>query len=358
LRKSEQQVFLILKLKMMKIKEGDKVKFLNDVGGGTVTKMLDNETALVLNDTGFEIPVLINELLPEISQIQYSSEPTIEQVKETESSFEKEPILTDRPEVNFYLAFVPKDAKRPGNSDCDIFLINDGNYFVYYNYAVKKGEKYESITGKIEPNVKEKISVFDITYREDTFNIVVQLIFWTKDKYLLKEPVSTYFKIKTGRFFKAGSYKQNDFFEENALLFTVTESHSTENEMPEINKSELQEALKQKKDNERINKPIEFKKKERKDIKEVDLHLHELIDDETGLNDHDKLQHQLEVFHKEMETAIKENYRRIVFIHGVGSGSLKLKIRSELQHKYKHLQFQDASFKEYGYGATMVLLRK
>ena len=110
--------------------------------------------------------------------------------------------------------------------------------------------------------------------------------------------------------------------------------------------------------NNKLNKPKEFIKKEPKLIKEVDLHIHELIDDETGMSDFGKLQFQLDVFHKEMASAIKEGYKRIVFIHGVGTGSLKLKIRNELQHKYKQYQFQDASFKEYGYGATMVLLRR
>jgi dsDNA-specific endonuclease/ATPase MutS2 len=47
----------------------------------------------------------------------------------------------------------------------------------------------------------------------------------------------------------------------------------------------------------------------------------------------------------------------VVFIHGVGNGTLKLEIRRELEKKDKILTFQDASFKEYGYGATMVNLK-
>ena len=47
----------------MKIKQGDKVKFLNDVGGGTVTKIIDKNEVYILNDEGFEVPVYIKELL-------------------------------------------------------------------------------------------------------------------------------------------------------------------------------------------------------------------------------------------------------------------------------------------------------
>jgi hypothetical protein len=345
-------------MKKRTIKAGDKVKFLNDVGGGTVTKLIDNETALVLNDTGFEIPVLINELLPEILERTYESVSNDIAPKSQESVFEKDPIITDSIDVNSYLAFVPQNPKLAGDSDCDVFLINDSNYFVYYNYALKKGEKYESITGKLEPNVKEKISVYDINYSNDSLDIVVQIIYYGMGKYVLKEPVSTFLKIKTGRFFKQGSYKANDFFDENALVLTVSESHSRTSENYLLDNDTINKAVKEKHKNEQINKAKTFKKKEEKYIKEIDLHIHELIDDESGMSDHDKLQYQLDVFHRELKSAIKENYKRIVFIHGVGSGSLKLKIRSELQHTYKHLQFQDASFKEYGYGATMVLLRK
>jgi len=47
----------------MKIQVGDKVKFLNDVGGGTVVKIVDEKTAMVLTEDGFDFPFIINELI-------------------------------------------------------------------------------------------------------------------------------------------------------------------------------------------------------------------------------------------------------------------------------------------------------
>jgi hypothetical protein len=38
----------------------------------------------------------------------------------------------------------------------------------------------------------------------------------------------------------------------------------------------------------------------------------------------------------------------------VGNGTLKIEIRKELDRMKNKLDYQDASFKEYGYGATMV----
>lgn len=343
----------------MKVKVGDIVKFLNDVGGGKVTKILDKETALILNDTGFEVPVMINELLPDANESKYNSVP-IPVIKEDKKDIiEEEPIYTDSQDVNFYLSFVPKDQKLIEDSDSDIYLINDSNYFVFYNYAVQKGEKYVSITGKLEPNVKENIDILKINSLQDSVNIIIQLIYYDTKKYSVREPVSNHLKIKSTRFLKQSSYKENDFFDELAIVIPVVEENAMQEAIEQLKKKDVDGIIKQKEvENKILNKPKEYKEKEKRNIKEVDLHIHELTDDEAGLSDNDKLQYQLDVFHKEMISAIKENYRRIVFIHGVGSGSLKFKIRRELQHKYKKYQFQDASFKEYGYGATMVLLRR
>jgi hypothetical protein len=343
---------------MIKINIGDKVKFLNDIGGGLVTKIVEDGTAFVLNDTGFEIPVPINELLPDITKIEYHTE--LNQKKETKKAnvFEDEPFYTNKPDVNFFIAFVPKEPKNIGNSDLDVYLINDSNYFIYYNYAVKKNEYYYSLNGKIEPNVKEKITEIELNTLQENINVVIQLLFYDKKKFNIKEPVSSHIKINSTKFFKAGSFTENDFFDESVHLVSVTEQNMMEEALNKLKNEDVEQIKEQKQLSSKINRPRLFKKNEDKNIKEVDLHIHELVDDEAGMTDKDKLEHQIEVFHKEMNIAIKENYRRIVFIHGVGSGSLKIKIRSELTHKYKHYQFQDASFQEYGYGATMVLLRK
>ena len=53
---------------------------------------------------------------------------------------------------------------------------------------------------------------------------------------------------------------------------------------------------------------------------EVDLHIHELVDDQRGLADGAKLAIQMAHFDRMMDIAKREKLRRIVFIHGVGQG--------------------------------------
>ena len=48
--------------------------------------------------------------------------------------------------------------------------------------------------------------------------------------------------------------------------------------------------------------------------------------------------------------------QKIVFIHGKGDGVLRKAILQELKYKYKNYESQDASFREYGFGATMVII--
>ena len=49
----------------MDFKVGDKVKFLNNVGGGEVNKVVDKKIVEVTTEDGFSLPVLPNE--PEIN---------------------------------------------------------------------------------------------------------------------------------------------------------------------------------------------------------------------------------------------------------------------------------------------------
>ena len=96
-----------------------------------------------------------------------------------------------------------------------------------------------------------------------------------------------------------------------------------------------------------------------KDLLEVDLHIDKIIENYSDLTPSQILNIQIEHFRKKLEECILDNnVKKVVFIHGVGNGTLKLEIRRILNKEYSHYDYQDASFAEYGYGATMVILKK
>ena len=92
-------------------------------------------------------------------------------------------------------------------------------------------------------------------------------------------------------------------------------------------------------------------------VAEVDLHLHELVEDETRLSQGEKLEYQVRYFERALESAIRNGKRKLIVIHGVGEGVLREEIRRMLQY-YDGVQFHDADARRYGSGATEVLIMR
>ena len=95
----------------------------------------------------------------------------------------------------------------------------------------------------------------------------------------------------------------------------------------------------------------------RGEVMEVDLHMHEILDDDRGLSPADMLEVQLKHFERMMKRAEEGRVNRLVLIHGVGQGVLRNEIRKALSEYYPNCTFHDASYQEYGYGATEVIIR-
>ena len=89
---------------------------------------------------------------------------------------------------------------------------------------------------------------------------------------------------------------------------------------------------------------------------EVDLHIHELVDDQRGLADGAKLAIQMAHFDRMMDIAKREKLRRIVFIHGVGQGVLRHQIRTALDQHHPDCNYREGDPRRYGSGATEVWL--
>jgi dsDNA-specific endonuclease/ATPase MutS2 len=69
------------------------------------------------------------------------------------------------------------------------------------------------------------------------------------------------------------------------------------------------------------------------------------------------LNYQLDKFREVLNEYKNKREQRIIFIHGKGDGVLRKAILDELKRKYPAYTHQDASFKEYGFGATMVTVK-
>lgn len=88
---------------------------------------------------------------------------------------------------------------------------------------------------------------------------------------------------------------------------------------------------------------------------EVDLHIHKLTDSEKGMTSYDKLTLQIETAKRQLEFAMQKRIQKIVFIHGVGEGVLKMELET-LFRRYDNIKYYDADLQKYGYGATEVYI--
>ena len=100
-------------------------------------------------------------------------------------------------------------------------------------------------------------------------------------------------------------------------------------------------------------KRIPKKNKKEQPPMEVDLHINQLVKSTKGMSKHDMLTLQLDTAKSRLEFAIKKRIQRIVFIHGVGEGILKLELEY-LFGRYDNIKFYDANYQKYGLGATEV----
>lgn len=87
---------------------------------------------------------------------------------------------------------------------------------------------------------------------------------------------------------------------------------------------------------------------------EIDLHINQLVKHSKSMSNHDMLTLQLDTAKHQLEFAIKKRIPKIVFIHGVGEGVLKV----ELEYLFGRygVKFYDANYQKYGSGATEVYI--
>ena len=351
------------------MKIGDKVRFLSEVGGGVVTGFKGKDFVLVEDADGFDIPMPIREcVVIEADDYNIKRKPAATAPKQEEPAKPAKPempVIQRQPEVrggdtlNVFLAYVPEDAKAMMTTPFEAYLVNDSNYYLFFNYMNRQNNSWISrYNGIVEPNTQIFLEEFGKEELNDLERICVQLIAFKKDKpYSLKNAISVELHLDTVKFYKQHCFMENDFFDEDAMVYPIVRQDIPEKELL-ISAAELQQAMQQKvHEDRRVPQTIVKKKVTDSSILEVDLHITELLDNTNGLSNADMLDYQLEKFHEVLAKYAANKGQKIVFIHGKGDGVLRKAIEKELKTKYKQYYYQDASFREYGFGATMVTIK-
>ncbi len=338
----------------MKFRKGDRVKFLNDVGEGTIVSFTDKNTALVSTSDGFDIPVLLNEL---VRMGDYESAPEIkhepkkpEFAEENSAESEEAANITDE---EIALAFT-LDHK---SSEIRSYLVNSSTYHLYYVISsVKEGEELIYAHGQLEPDTKVSLGKLALLKMDEDIRLNAGLLFYGNHFFRYIKPAQSTLRFDPNDLYSGNSLTENDYFDEDAAVYTLYSfKEKAEEQFGDKRLSgNLNDLIVLKEQKKEI--PVAKKSVRQPEVEEVDLHIESIIDDHSDLTNGEIVDLQMGRFRTSLETAIIHKSRRIVFIHGVGNGKLKHEIRRTLDRQYPQLKYQDASFREYGYGATMVII--
>ncbi len=313
-------------------KIGDYVRFLNEKQEGVVTRLIDHQLIGVTIDGDFEITVLANEVV----LVQAAESQLREDFEEIAQSVTN---LQNTVEDKLYLA-VHRDDKI--QHLYHMYLINATKYNLLAGVSIQKKDIYEGIYADvIKSRTAARISTHTISEFDQGWTFHFQLIY-----HLMAEHSPSMPKI----------YKKN---------IKAKQVISTEKEIPFLTKKGYLSELE-------LDHTIQFDKEELLEqlfsgateklsiaapSREIDLHIEELTDKFPTMQADEMLRFQLEAFRKNLEAAIAHQYQSIIFIHGVGNGTLRNEIHKQLG-KHPHVKtFKDARKEKFGYGATEIILK-
>lgn len=218
---------------------GDKVRFLTETGGGIVKAFKDKNTVIVEGNDGFDIPMLITNVVVvgNTDALNFERKPLKKEEEKKEKEPEKAPVVAaEAPKpapiiqefagheaLNVHLAFLPIDIKSISTTVMEAWLVNDSNYFITYAWAsIGSGSQTLLDQGTLEP-----ISVvFLREFTRDMYNqlehVSVQLFAWKRGKPYRRKPViDVELRIDTVKFFKLHTFRETPFFEDPALLYDI-----------------------------------------------------------------------------------------------------------------------------------------
>lgn len=331
------------------IRIGDIVRFLTEKLEGEVTGVLDHSTVNVyVEEYGFEIPASVHDLVVVHTDVAPAA---------TAGAVAGQPLkqVAMQSEDTLWLAVVPDNFNQLTASRFELFVVNDTAQTCLYTVAFRRGEEYTGVlAGNCPPDATASLGSYSLKDIDAEIQAVrVQALFFQKGRTQPKPPVDEEVKISVASLCKAGAYRHTRWFNAISLLRPLGKERTVD--METIDTKQLAEAIREKKAADapvsRPEKPLVG------NVLEVDLHSHEVLETTAGMDNRDILEYQLEVFRRTMEEYKLRRGQRIVFIHGKGDGVLRQRILWELQGKYKRHHHQDASFKQYGYGATLVTIK-
>lgn len=360
---------------------------------------IDGRMAYVDED-GFETPVLLSELVvvmpqghdkPQSAAKLMFDQSAVDAVKARDAEARRQAELTKeiKPEppkplpveetahgekLSLVLVFEPLDIKRLSQSDFAAALVNDSNYYISFAFLNCSGRTWHvCYEGTVEPNMVVDLATFGHADLGRFERVALQGFAFKRDKeFSIKPAISCEKRLDLKKFYKLHCFRTGVYFDTPVLEVPLV-IDDVPVETPKADPTALKEALggapateaglleakygKAVKKGKRKAAPQDNPNKLLPPI-EIDLHIHELVDTTAGMDHTAMLELQLDTVRRTMHEHSHRLGQKIIFIHGKGDGVLREAVRSLLKKEWSACDVQDASFREYGFGATLVTIRR
>jgi hypothetical protein len=314
----------------MNFKLGDFVRFVDEKREGYITRIIDSQTFGVTDTDGFEIPVAASNLthVHGHSSSNQAQNPVQVSIKVDE----------DFKETGIFLA-VAEDSK--ASAVAHFTLINATSYQLLLSLKTdKKGIYKGEFAGLIQPKTNTQIYSANLGDLEVWPSFIFQALHFTVGNVGPKDPINLVKKFRAKDF--NGAKKQVPEINRYAWLMQLDEP------VPLIDAQKLKESL--------FRSPNE-KQILAKPASTIDLHIEKLRDDYQFLGQSEIIDIQLNYFQQMLDAAIVNQLPSIVFIHGVGNGTLRHHIHKTISKHPQVKTFMDAKKEKFGFGATEVVFK-
>ena len=358
---------------MIKYNIGDRVKFMNESGGGVVSEIVSPSMVKVETEDGFEIPYMTRDLVlitAETAAEKMFIEDSIADIPVAPRKEEVEPKAFENTSISsliiypqdrkaedfaLYLAFAPQHQGMLITGELDIYLVNFSAHQVLFSVSLKGQQAFHHIVSGTAPEYSRYyLETIERDQLDSWLNANVQMIFVKDQSKKLLAPVSTDVRLRGSRFYKESAYTDSLFFSHKAFLYRLVDVKNVPlmGELAVVEEKEDDKVMQTQAAPVMQNDEIlKHRKKEGEAI--VDMHIWELVSDHSSMSNQEMLDLQLSYFERCLESAISHKYHKVIFIHGVGTGTLKKDIHDILD-QYDGIYYRAASMADYGVGATQV----
>ncbi|WP_297113196.1 DUF2027 domain-containing protein [uncultured Porphyromonas sp.] len=414
------------------IKVGDTIRYLNASGGGVV-KRIERGVAWVEGPDGFELPTPIHECVvvdsrdtfvpaykppvvkrqepavqppakPDKSSTPTATPATPEVVDSADQDLSFVAPLSKGPwfdrsggeQLQVHVAYLPVSYEHFGQSPYETYLINESNYHLLFTYSTTTsagGYKLRS-AGVLEPDMRVLVEEFDASEINDHAVSHFQFIAYKPERtYRSMPPVERQVRIDVVKLVKRHSFRENPFFDEDALVIPVLEAYDGTQQAPAeeplptpsrsgalpqraIERAEQATAT-QKAPQKAPQKPTKKSTAKTKSepkrpeapaapqvapatpeqtIEKVGLEAERILPNATGMTPHEVLLYQLKNFRRELDKRLDRRGSKVIFIHGAGQGVLHQLIINRIEQDYPMVQYRDVTFDGFPMGAIEVTI--